>query len=203
MSSYLAQTYTDPTIRPEEVFEDDELLEYYSTKSPIRDEKYHGLDEETYINRIKRRTDLVKQLRNGYLRDVVAVKQFIGQQLTDTERENVYTKWQESIPSINLSEHFMLYSPPETSIDVIPCETCGGSLEVIHHDNEKLKALANTMESIRAKARAKTNEFGILVAKKNMEIEKLESEREDMERRHGMEVRIFCIFTSNPNRKIQ
>jgi hypothetical protein len=189
MSSHMAQKYTDPNIGLEEVFDDEDLLKYYSLESPVKVQKHQGLDEDVYISRIQRRTDLVKQLRNGYLRDVIAVKQFIGQHLAETEREAVYAKWQESIPSIDLNEHFMLYSPPATSIDVIPCDACGGSLEVVHHDNEKLTQLANSLETVRRKAHAKTNEFGILVAQKNMEIEKLESEREGMQRKHASEVR--------------
>ena len=189
MTSHLAQSYTDSAnSRIEEVFDDEELLNYYSAPSPSKNQKHEHLNVDVYIGRRLRGTDLIAQLRNAYLRDVVSVKQFIGQQMAESDQDIVYQKWQESIPSLDLSQHFMLYTPQEQSLAVIPCETCGGSLEIVHHDNEKLTILANDLERVKERARLKINEFGILIAQKNGEIEKLEEKMENSERTHRSEV---------------
>ena len=187
MTSHLAKSYMDPNSSLDEVFTDEDLLTYY-TKSPTHHQKHEGFDQEVLIGRIKRRTDIIERMRNAYLRDVIAVKQFIGQHLADNHQQSLFQKWEESIPSLDLTQHFMLYSPSQQSLGVIPCETCGGSLEIVHHDNERLSILADSLENLKERTRKKLHDFGIIIAQKSMEIEKLENERENTVRMHRAQV---------------
>jgi hypothetical protein len=45
------------------------------------------------------------------------------------------------VPSLDLRQLFWLHSPDETSLAVLPCDACGGSVELMHHDSPEIERL--------------------------------------------------------------
>ena len=150
------------------------------------DEDY--VPSQAYKDRLKRRTMVIRELRNAYLRDVISLKTLIDEMLTNDERSVLLHQWENAIPSLDLNQHFMLYSPPETSLDVIPCDACGGSLEIVHHDSDAIEALANLLKQ---NDKGKS-ELKVIIATKVAIIESLEKDMEEMMSKHRSEVSILC-----------
>lgn len=139
---------------------------------------------QLYLGRLKRRTLLISEMRKAYLRDIVLLKHILHEYLTQNERESILLQWEKSIPSLDLRQHFMIYSPNESSLDVIPCETCGGSVEIVHHDSSEIQELSKALSHLDKNK----NELRVLIAKKNLQIENLEAKSETEQRKHKEEV---------------
>jgi hypothetical protein len=78
----------------------------------------------------------------------------------------------------------MLYSPAETSLDIIPCESCGGSLELVHHDSSVIEKL----NSLLANVDKGKGELKVIIASKVARIEYLEKHLQEREFLHKSEV---------------
>lgn len=150
---------------------------------------------QLYLGRLKRRALLISEMRKAYLRDIVLLKHILHEYLTQEDRESILIQWEKSIPSLDLRQHFMIYSPHESSLDVIPCETCGGSVEIVHHDSSEIQELSKALSHLDKNK----NELRVMIAKKNLQIENLELKFETEERKHKEEVRPF-ISTSQFHR---
>jgi hypothetical protein len=100
---------------------------------------------DTYKKRLKNRNILISEIRKAYLRDVVIIKNLLDEFLTAENKSHLFSQWKKCIPSIDLRQFFMIYAPEESSMDVIPCETCGGTLEIVHHDSSEIEKLAKEM----------------------------------------------------------
>ncbi len=85
--------------------------------------------------RVKRRTELIEKLRQAYLRDVVFLKRVI----TDNCDESIYATWKTGVPSLDTKSLLWMHNPDETTLGLIPCEVCGGSIEVMHHDSPEIE----------------------------------------------------------------
>ena len=91
--------------------------------------------------RLKRRMQLVDALRSAYLSDVVMLKETIDTYCSEQQRGEITIKWHASIPSLDTKRLLWMHSPNETTLTVIPCEMCGGSPEVVHHDSPEIDRL--------------------------------------------------------------
>ena len=140
--------------------------------------------KQLYLGRLRRRTQLISEIRKAYLRDIVLLKHFLSEYLTHDDRHSILQQWEKSIPSLDLRQHFMIYSPHESSLDVIPCETCGGSVEIVHHDSSEIQELSKALSHLDKNK----NELRVLIAKKNLIIENYEINNEINERKHKEEV---------------
>lgn len=139
---------------------------------------------QIYLERIKRRTLLIGEIRKAYLRDIVLLKHILTEYLTDDERSSIITQWKKSIPSLDLRQLFMIYSPHESSLDIIPCETCGGTVEIVHHDSSEIQELSKALSHLDKNK----NELRVMIAKKNVQIENMELKLEEEQRKHKEEV---------------
>lgn len=144
---------------------------------------------EIYIGRLKRRNELIKEMRAAYLRDIVLMKQLISELLTNDEREDIYKKWEKNLPSLDL-HHFMLQHPPENSFEFIPCNTCGGTLEIVHHDSTEIKKLTLQLESMDQKK----SDFRLIIATKTAQLDTLEEKLKVTERKYREEVFIIIYI---------
>lgn len=142
------------------------------------------LPSQAYKDRLRRRTDVIRELRNAYLRDIITLKNLVNELLTNDERSVVLHQWEDCIPSLDLTQHFMLYSPMESSLDVIPCESCGGSLELVHHDSSEIEKLNSLLQNV-DKGKG---ELKVIIASKVAQIESLVKQREEQEKKHRSEV---------------
>lgn len=140
--------------------------------------------EQILRERLKRRTDLINELRKSYLRDVLAIKGFLQERLAFDERKELYEKWKDSIPSIDLRQHLMLYSPHETSLNILHCETCGGSIEIVHHESSEIEALSKAL-SHNDKTK---HDLKVVIGTKAAQLESLEQKWEVEARKHREEV---------------
>ena len=53
-------------------------------------------------SRLKRRTNIIEELRRAYLKDVVALKHIVGEVISETENEAVVNQYLHHIPSVDL-----------------------------------------------------------------------------------------------------
>ena len=150
-------------------------------------------DTQVYLARLKKRSDLISEVRAAYLRDVVVLKHQLEQLLTNDERLQLLTQWKKSIPSIDLRQHLMLYAPDEASLDVIPCETCGGSVEIIHHDSSEIEELSKALSHLDKNK----DELRVIIATRGAQIEVTERKMEMMMMEHQNEVCNWIIHISN------
>jgi hypothetical protein len=140
---------------------------------------------QIYLDRLKRRSLLIGEIRKAYLRDIVLLKHILKEYFIQENRDEILNQWEKSIPSLDLRQHFMIYSPHESSLDLIPCETCGGSVEIVHHDSSEIQELSKALSHLDKNK----NELRIMIAKKNLQIENLELKFENSEKKHKEEVR--------------
>ncbi len=144
-------------------------------------------------DRLKRRSELVNEMRKGYLRDIIALKLFIQEILTEDERLHLFENWKTSIPSLDLRQHLMLYSPHETSLNLIPCESCGGSIEIVHHESSELEALSKALSTTDRNKR----ELKVIIGTKVAQLESLEKKWEVEKRKQFDEV-AYVTPSSSP-----
>lgn len=138
-----------------------------------------------YCDRLKRRADLITELRNAYLRDIVTLKHVINEQLSKDERVEVLSVWKKSIPSIDIRQHLMLYGPKEASFDLIPCDTCGGSVELVHHDSSEIEELSKALSHMDKNK----DDLRLIIATKGAQLENIQVKMEQQETSHNEEVR--------------
>jgi hypothetical protein len=176
----------DPTGEEDhEEQEQDQQHEEEEASDSFNEQKTTIPSSQIYLDRIKRRSLLISEIRKAYLRDVVLLKHILNEYFTQENRENILQQWEKSIPSLDLRQHFMIYSPNESSLDLLPCETCGGSVEIVHHDSSEIQELSKALSHLDKNK----NELRIIIAKKNLQIENLDLKIENEERKHKEEVR--------------
>jgi hypothetical protein len=139
-----------------------------------------------YCDRLKRRADLISEIRKAYLRDVVTLKHVINEQLSKDERIEVVQSWKKMIPSIDIRQHLMLYGPKEASFDTIPCDSCGGSVELVHHDSSEIEELSKALSHMDKNK----DDLRLIIATKGAQLENIQTKMENMESKHKEEVRL-------------
>jgi len=140
-----------------------------------------------YVGRLKRRSNLLADMRNAYLRDVIAVRHLIEDMLSDDERSKLIKQICETIPSLDLNQHLKLHSPSNTSMNLIPCESCGGSVEFLIHDSPEILKLS---EQINHMNRNKA-ELRVVIATKNTELEDLQTKLAENAAKHRAEKNVL------------
>jgi hypothetical protein len=138
-----------------------------------------------YRERLYRRTKLMEEMRQSYLRDVVALKHVLTDVLNDTEKEDVMTQLNATIPSIDLRQALAPHAPQHSSFIIKPCEQCGGHLEVTLNVSERLQELTEALST------TKKNEHNLklTLATQNYKYDNLVLDTEAEARKHSEEVR--------------
>lgn len=127
-----------------------------STGTPQRDDdssddsedvesaKHHSLELQVEMLRGKlaRRNVIIEVIRRAYYHDVIIVKEELrhaklGLGSTSSSSGNVLQPQPgddrlSAVPSVDLRDALPLFAPSETVLQVHPCETCGGHLELVH-----------------------------------------------------------------------
>jgi hypothetical protein len=141
---------------------------------------------EIYAGRLKRRIELIREMRAAYLRDVVLMKQLMIELLSSDERRLLLLKQQESaLPSLDLQK-FFLSKPIENSFDILPCVSCGGTIEIVHHDSVEIKKLTTQLEQM---DQSKGN-FRLIIATKTTQLDQAEEKIKINERKYREEVHL-------------
>lgn len=152
-----------------------------STLETIKEITIPSID--IYLGRIKRRNELIKEMRSAYLRDIILMKELLKELLTNDERIEIFKQYEKNLPSLDL-HHFMLQHPPENSFELIPCNLCGGTVEIVHHDSSEIKKLTLQLESMDQKK----SDFRLIIATKTAQLDTLEEKLKITERKYREEV---------------
>ena len=132
---------------------------------------------------LKKRNLIIDELRKSYLRDVVAVKYIMNEVLSDPERRMVLDSLRENVPSVDLKEPLLMRSPYHGELTIKPCKRCGGSLEVIFSDVQKVKDLQSKVDALMNR-----NELmRLMVATLEAKIEKANSDAAEESKSHSEE----------------
>ncbi|KAJ8542492.1 hypothetical protein ON010_g12322 [Phytophthora cinnamomi] len=127
------------------------------------------LQLEMLRGKLSRRNQVLEVIRRAYYRDVIIIKEELRQyggklnhmgsaaslrgempklQRTPSRQIGVSASVDgglSSVPSVDLREALPLFAPSETMLQVHPCETCGGHLELVHGESKELKAARQEM----------------------------------------------------------
>jgi hypothetical protein len=111
---------------------------------------------EMLRGKLSRRNQVLEVIRRAYYRDVIVIKEELRQhggklgastaflrseapKLLRTPSRQISTGSSgsldgglSSVPSVDLREALPLFAPSETMLQVHPCESCGGHLELVH-----------------------------------------------------------------------
>lgn len=182
-----------PELREEDYIssesEEEDLQPLRSSYSldPENASKYQGksiLEKELEFQ-LKKRIRIIDELRRAYLRDVVAVKYVMNEVLEESERRRVLDDLNDSVPSVNLKEPLLLRSPYHGALTIKPCKTCGGSLEVVFSDVQKVKDLQSKVDAL-----VNRNDLmRLMVATLEANLEKVTSEAAEESKSHSEEKR--------------
>jgi hypothetical protein len=142
-----------------------------------------SLSTEIYAGRLKRRIELIREMRAAYLRDVVLIKQLMTELLTNDERLLIFQQQDAHLPSLDL-ERFLLSRPIENSFELIPCTTCGGTVEIVHHDSNEIQKLTMQLQNLDQKK----GDYRLIIATKTALLDELEEKLKRSERKFREEV---------------
>ena len=85
-------------------------------------------------NRLERRNAVLDAVRKAYHSDIVVVREHLYQ----TFGKDALPA---SLPSLDLRPALKLFAPKECELRIRPCFACGGHLEIVHRDSEKIERL--------------------------------------------------------------
>lgn len=139
---------------------------------------------EIYSHRLKRRMELIREMRTAYLRDIVLMKQFLSELFpNDEERSLLCQQYEQSLPSLDLHKYFLTL-PHERSLNIIPCHTCGGTVEIVHHDCQEIQKLTEQLQNL---DRSKSD-YRLVIATKTALVDELEDKLKRLEKKFREEV---------------
>ncbi|OWZ14661.1 hypothetical protein PHMEG_00011828 [Phytophthora megakarya] len=120
--------------------------------------------------KLSRRNQVLEVIRRAYYRDVIIIKEELRQsggklghmesktlrgeiprlqhmpsRIVTTESSGTIDGGLSSVPSVDLRDVLLLFAPSETVLQVHPCESCGGHLELVHGESKELKAARQEM----------------------------------------------------------
>jgi hypothetical protein len=125
-------------------------------------------------HRLVRRGYLLDTIRKSYLRDVVTVSEELRR------KKNQGAEYEpnpalDSMPHLDLKECIMLFDPDETALNIIPCSSCGGTVELIHLETKKIAELQkriDRLEKSEAELKAEGNNFKALLLREQDRVTK-------------------------------
>lgn len=104
--------------------------------------------EKELAFQLRKRTLIIEQLRKAYLRDVVAMKYIVNEVLVEEERRRVFDDWKDTVPSADLKDCLQLRSPYFGALTIAPCKKCGGTIEIVFSDIQKVKDLQGRVDTL-------------------------------------------------------
>lgn len=134
--------------------------------------------------RLKRRTEIIDEIRSYYLRDIVTVKHILKDLLVGGEREYVYRQYEGALPSLDLKKSLMLHAPDKCELKVKLCNECGGHLEIVSRDSDEVEQLKKVL----LEARERENRWRVKLASLDVEIENSRKEKAESTKSHLEEV---------------
>ncbi|RLN58426.1 hypothetical protein BBJ28_00007444 [Nothophytophthora sp. Chile5] len=116
------------------------------------------LQIEMLRGKLSRRNQVLEVIRRAYYRDVIVIKEELRQHGGKSGNPAVLHRngsfptpsgvpegGVSSVPSVDLRDVLQLFAPSETVLQVHPCESCGGHLELVHGEVRYLTAARQEM----------------------------------------------------------
>ena len=106
-------------------------------------------------SRLSRRNALLDTIRKAYHRDVIAVKEH----LIDLASRDILPNNHDAhsflctIPSIDIRPTLSLFAPQECDLELHPCNSCGGQLEIIHRESSRMVQYKRAIELLQEQDR--------------------------------------------------
>ena len=135
-------------------------------------------------SRLIRRTAMIDEIRKYYLRDVVTIKYIMRDVLSTSERRQVMTLYNESLPSLDLTKALQLHAPTKCEMQVSKCGECGGQLEIIMKDSDEVDMLKKTIID----CKDRESRFRIKLATLDAKIEDTMRDKAEANKSHSEEV---------------
>jgi DNA repair exonuclease SbcCD ATPase subunit len=137
--------------------------------------------------RLLRRAQITEEIRKAYLRDIISLKRVMHDVLDKSEREEILKIHDSHIPSLDMKEMLDLYGPKQSQMIVRPCETCGGHLEIVLNDAEKVVKLMKSIEHLKGRE----DKLRITIAGQDVRIDNINAEKNEAFKLHGDEKRFL------------
>jgi hypothetical protein len=109
--------------------------------------------------------------------------------LTGNEREAVMQQYDSILPSLDLREALQLYAPAKSAFQVNPCESCGGTMEIIMRDSDEVERLKKLI----IEGKEREARWRLKLATLDAQIETIGREKQETTKSHMEEV-IFLQF---------
>ncbi|KAL7691213.1 hypothetical protein Plhal304r1_c010g0040701 [Plasmopara halstedii] len=153
-----------------------------------------SLHVEMLRGKLSRRNQILEVIRRAYYRDVIVIKEELRQKESTISLHGNSVKLQQalssqnraaidgglsSVPSVDLRDVLPLFAPSETMLQVHPCETCGGHLELVHGETKELQAARRE----KVHAMKKEQEMRATVQRQLSEARQLEEVNEALQQR--------------------
>ncbi|TYZ69116.1 hypothetical protein PybrP1_008866 [[Pythium] brassicae (nom. inval.)] len=113
------------------------------------------LQVEMLRGKLARRNVIIEVIRRAYYHDVIVVKEELRHaRLAPPSRESSASSGLllhsaeerlSAVPSVDLRDALQLFAPAETVLQVHPCASCGGHLELVHGESKELQAARQEM----------------------------------------------------------
>jgi len=134
--------------------------------------------------RLVKRTEMISEIRTFYLRDIVTMKFILSDLLTGTERQEVMDHYMERLPSLDLKSALALHAPQNSEMQIVPCEQCGGKVEVVLIDSPEVERLNQLL----AGSKEREQRFRGTLAELDAKTESLMREKQEESKSHNEEV---------------
>ena len=99
-------------------------------------------------SRLSKRNALLDTIRKAYHRDVIAIKEH----LIDLASRDILPDNHDvhsflcTVPSIDVRPTLSLFAPQECDLELHPCHSCGGQLEIIHRESSRMVQYKRAIE---------------------------------------------------------
>lgn len=143
--------------------------------------------------RLVRRTEMISDIRSYYLRDIVAIKHILNEHLSENERFKVMQQYMEGLPSIDLKKALRLYGPHNSEMQVVPCDQCGGRIEVVLIDSPEVERLNKLLQV----ANEREQRFRGTLAGLDAQVSDLKREKQEESKVHSEEVSMTITNAQN------
>ena len=99
-------------------------------------------------SRLFRRNQLLDTIRKAYHRDVIAVKEYLIDLADRGILPNSHDahSFLSTVPSLDIRPALSLFAPQECELELHPCRTCGGQLEIIHRESSRIVQYKRAIE---------------------------------------------------------
>lgn len=87
--------------------------------------------------RLLKRTKMLEDMRNAYLKDVVALKNILDNVVSGSEKQKILEQYHSNIPSLDMRDSLKLFGPKDGWLKINACETCGGHVEITIKDSDR------------------------------------------------------------------